>query len=535
MKKHCLKLFSLAIIIMIALYGVVVCDASETNTYSIENATFDIEILSNGNVNVTEKWEVKYNGSHKGFTKSFMPYDLGNAEEYSDITLNWATINDVKCSLANSLDTKEDYKIFVENHMYPYGKGPRVSHSTYIFNWIHNINNETVIFKVNYTVKDLTKLLKQDDKYVCVTRFRPICKDFKDEVDLVRVNVVVPNKSEIVSFDSNKQMRYGIEDGCILSAEKDNNKKLLQISIMSTPNGFNNELDKINSLSSMEYYINDVEDVGPLVVLFDDVFQNFSIASICTIGIILIVFNIAVVLIKHVYSKLKPDIKDEFLANLKKHHDSSLLALSLSDYTYRHHFIIIVLIRDLMNRGIIVDGIDGVGFNEDKINELSNDEAYIIYQIKEHIENLETNPSLVVNLNRLCYTYLDVICGEVTTKLSKKDYIMLRYGALFLAKYALNEYTIVSTMNLSEHLSDKIDYNDLAMLALIYYSPKSRDYVNTVLGNQWFNVIDNYSANYNTVYDFYYSLFKRNISVINLSKSYIKGCTLNPIVDINKL
>ena len=101
------KLLSVLLLVLL-LFNISGLDAY-AKSYTVENAYFDVEILSNGDVNVTENWTVNFDGDYSRFYKSLPPKNISKAEKYEDVCINWATINGKECTLNGNLNNRKDY------------------------------------------------------------------------------------------------------------------------------------------------------------------------------------------------------------------------------------------------------------------------------------------------------------------------------------------------------------------------------------------------------------------------------------------
>ena len=490
MIKNQKLLFILSLIFIILNLNILKVNAQN---YTIESANFDIELLANGDINVTETWDIDFDGEYTRFYKSLMPNNLENFEEYSDITINWAKINGIECTFDGDLNNRKNYKVNIDHQ------------SHYIMlSWLYKVKNDNVKYQINYTIKDLIKLSEFEDNKVCITVFRPICKDFEKLIKNFNINFKGPNKSNIINFDSNKEVSFNKSENDI-NLKINNNSGLVKIIIISNYKGFYSDLKYIE-------YSNPLNET----LIFNSSLNIILIFVFCFI-VALIIFSTQSC--HEINYERNYNYIQDCMDYIKQYGDSALLAVSLTDISGKNNrFIITATIKDFMNRNILIPGVNGIDFNEDVINSLSPKEIEIINGFKKHLSLIERTYREIYEVNLLCYEYLKVLKSELIQKLDKKELKELKKKVNYINWYTNTHYRMDTPISLTNNLYETISYEDITFWSFIKNTIIIKSYLALNEGTTWYNIIDN-KVNYNTIY--YTTTEELNRKKVNTSSSSI--------------
>lgn len=479
------KIFSVLILVLL-LFST---DSLEIHakSYAIEEAYFDVEILSDGDVEVTETWIVNFDGDYSRFYKSLPPKKISKSEKYSDICINWATVNGIDCELDGDLDRRKDYTFNSD-----YNDDYRM------LSWLYHVNSERVEYSVNYTIEDLTKRTDLYNKELCVTILRPVCVDFKQGIQKgIHISVKLPNNSEVYDFKSNKNFDMATDENT-MQLKCGSSSGLVRLVIFSTDDGFEDDLTFVKSKDiDMESSDNGNSNHKSLV------------------GIVLIV--VLVLYVVGLYKGTKnnnsnnrnnsknkrykrmnendPSYIYECINDISMYKDDALLPVALCDGRTNTKFnLLSVMVKDFLNRKLFVNGIQGIDVNYDLVNAMPSMEQNVLIRLAEEINKFNNGEIDIYVMRSITDSYVSTLAYDLKSKVDSKEYKKLKKEAAFIEWYANYAYktNIPASMNYFIH-------HDVNRDTLILLSFKNNRQVNVgnistngYATNTWYYTIDNH-------------------------------------------
>lgn len=476
------KILSVLLLVLL-LFPISSLDAY-AKSYTIEEAYFDVEILSDGDVNVTETWIVNFEGDYSRFYKSLPPKNISKSEKYKEICINWATINGKECELDGNLSRRKDYT-FNSDYEDDYR----------MLSWICSVNDERVEYSVNYTIEDLTKRTDLYDEELCVTILRPVCVDFKEGIrNSIHVSVKAPDKSEIYEIKSNKDFSTETKENTT-ELVCGSSSGLVRLVILSTDEGFEEDLTFVNSKHiDMKVSEGGKSDYAALV------------GGAFIIGLVLYVIGLSKGVNKSsrntkTNNKFKrinekdPSYIYECINDISMYGEDALLPVALCDgRTFTKFNLLSVMIKDFLNRKLLVNGIQGVDVNHDLADTMPRSEQNVLFQLAEEI-NIYDDGNMDINVLRsIADSHIGSLASDLKQKADSKEYRKLKEKAAFIEWYANYFYQTKIPTSLNYLLHHDVNRDTLVLLSF-----KNNRQVNTgdiaTSGydtNTWYYMIDDY-------------------------------------------
>ena len=155
---------------------------AEEKEYSILNADFYAQLQKNGNVMVTEKWEVEYEkGAFTRFYKDINK-DVPKIEEFTDVEVLSCKINGVEAEETYSED-RIDYHYYFENKS-----------DVYRIQWFYGAEDEIVTYEITYLVTDV---VKENAEGKAIFSYRFVGEDFEKNILNTSITYELPEKGEV--------------------------------------------------------------------------------------------------------------------------------------------------------------------------------------------------------------------------------------------------------------------------------------------------------------------------------------------------
>lgn len=447
------KLLSVLLLVLL-LFNISGLDAY-AKSYTIENAYFDVEILSNGDVNVTENWTVNFDGDYSRFYKSLPPKNISKAEKYEDVCINWATINGKECTLNGNLNNRKDYTFNSD-----YDDDYRM------LSWLYHVNDEKVEYSVNYTIENLTKRTDLYEEELCVTILRPVCVDFKQTIrNTIRVSVKTPDKSEIYDIKSNKNFNTDISANT-MELVCGSSSGLVRLVILSTDEGFEEDLTFVKS-KHIDMKVSDDSKSDYTTV----------VGVVFIIGLVLGVIGLSKGNnISNRNSKTNRKFKQknekdpsyiyECINDISMYSEDPLLPVALcGGRTFTKYNLLSVMIKDFLNRKLLVKGIQGIDVNYDLVNAMPRAEQNVLFHLAEEI-NIYDDGNMDINVLRsIADAHISNLAGDLKQKVDSKEYKKLKEKAAFIEWYANYFYQTKIPTSLNYLLHHDVNRDTLILLS----------------------------------------------------------------------
>lgn len=269
--------------------------ASEKKYCSIDSANFDIQLLENGDANITETWTVDYEGKYSRFYKDIHSGSLTTAEKYTDSKFNYLTINGVECAYAEDLDAREDYTYSIVN------QGGNTT-----INWYYNVEDDEVTYEANYTIENIVKETVANQAVFC---YRLIGKDFTKEIDNVSIKISTYNNQPVDLYYTNKENSIAIStdnNGTLYIDSTKASSGLFRVIATTNIDVFTIETDRLTYITTQELE----EATKDIVVKDKSSDDGYSDFTAITMIIMLIVFFLASIIASSKSTGGKPRIGD---------------------------------------------------------------------------------------------------------------------------------------------------------------------------------------------------------------------------------
>lgn len=159
-------------------------------SYSINSATFDVQLEDNGDATVTESWQVNFsNGTFTRFYKDIYK-NVKSIEQFDSIEFEGCWIDGIECERVSSMD-REDYHYYIEE-----------DRSNIRINWFKSRSggDRYCEYKIRYRISNILKRTDNDNLIFC---YRFIGKEFKENVSNAEINIATSNgQSPILRFSN---------------------------------------------------------------------------------------------------------------------------------------------------------------------------------------------------------------------------------------------------------------------------------------------------------------------------------------------
>ena len=163
---------------------------AEYKDYEIQNAYFYVQLDANGDACVTEMWKVCYDGEFSRFYKDIYTQNLYQAEQFDQIKVKYAKVNDKSCAWTDNVSARNDFTYSFEE----------VQNATEMA-WYYNTYNGTVEYKVCYTLKNV---VKETDDNLAVFAYRFVGENFEKKINNLYISITAPDKTTVTLRNINE-------------------------------------------------------------------------------------------------------------------------------------------------------------------------------------------------------------------------------------------------------------------------------------------------------------------------------------------
>ena len=205
MKKRKIAVISCIMVLLFLLVGIVFgnsAKAEENKEYDIENAEFVVDLMENGNAEVTETWTVNFK---KGkFTRFYVerfrgweaenPVAGGDVEKYDKIKYKHFWIDGKECKRTKKIDERPENRYYIDDeglNMDSYG-------------WFFKAENRRVELKVQYVLTNLVKIGESSteaEDFTCFS-YRFIGRKFEHPIEHVAIEINPPDYCQMKLYSN---------------------------------------------------------------------------------------------------------------------------------------------------------------------------------------------------------------------------------------------------------------------------------------------------------------------------------------------